>query len=167
MSRQSPAMTTDPVCGMQVPDGQFEAEHLGIRYSFCSEQCHARFVAHPHLYVGLPGRKAPKQEGMEVILRRRLRLSSPLLPEQATVLADALREMMGIKAVLIEADRVDVTYDLLQATAEQIEARIGEVGARLGEGWAEALRLAFVHYVEECTVGSLEVHAHQLHHLGH
>lgn len=167
MRKQSVAMVADPVCGMQAPDGQFEVEYLAIRYSFCSEQCHDRFIAHPHLYVGLPGRKAPRQEGREIVMRRRLRLSSPLSPAHAAMLADALHEMMGIQDVLVEGDRVEVTYDLLQASVEQIEAKIGEAGARLGEGWGEALRLAFIHYVEECTVGNLEVQEHRLNQLGH
>jgi hypothetical protein len=52
---------------------------------------------------------------------------------------------------------VTITYDLLQATADQLEAKMGEVGVKLGEGWAERLRRGFVHYMEECEVGNLEV----------
>ena len=72
--------------------------------------------------------------------------------------------MMGVKAIESHDDNtVTITYDLLQATADQIEAKMGEVGVGLGEGWAEQLRRSFVHYLEECEVGSLEVHSRHGH----
>lgn len=164
---ERPVVVNDPVCGMRVPEGQLATTHLGIRYSFCSQQCRDRFVAHPQVYVGLPGQKAPKQEGVEVIKRRTLRLATPLPAEAASLLSGALSEMMGIKAVLVEAARIEIAYDLLQVTAEQIEARIAETGTQLGAGWGDALRTAFVHYVEECTVGSMEVVEPRFHHMSH
>jgi len=147
----------DPVCGMEVPAHQNETVYLGIHYAFCSQQCLDRFVAHPHLYVGLPGRKAPKQEGREVLKRRRLYLDPALSPEQALLLSDALATMMGVKKVFAEGDKVEITYDLLLVTAEQIEAKIAEICLCLGDGWLERVSLAFVHYQEECEVGNLEV----------
>lgn len=148
----------DPVCGMQVESEQYTIEYLQMHYAFCSRQCQERFLENPHLYVGLPGQKAPRQEGREVIKQRRLRLALPLSSAQEDEVVQALRDMMGIKAVTASGDRIEMTYDLLQATAEQIESRLEEVGARLGEGWAERLRRAFVHYEEECEVCNLEVH---------
>ena len=72
--------------------------------------------------------------------------------------------MMGVYAVVIKAEELTITYDLFQATAEQIEAVLQEARAHLGTGWAEKLRRAFVHYLEEDEVASLEVrsgpHAH-------
>src|SRR5574338_25934 len=63
-----------------------------------------------------------------------------------------------------DGDTLEVSYDLLQATAEQIEARLVEAGVGLGQGWAERLRRAFVHYEEECETGNLaapgETHCH-------
>ena len=42
-------MVTDPVCGMRIDpdDAVATAEHAGQRYWFCSEACHATFVADP------------------------------------------------------------------------------------------------------------------------
>jgi YHS domain-containing protein len=151
-------LTKDVVCGMQVDSGKNQVVYLGVPYSFCSGQCRERFEANPHLYVGLPGKKAPKQEGRSIIKQRRLRLAQPLSPSQAKTLSDELMAMMGIQSVSVEGDSVAITYDLLQATAEQVEEKLAEIGVRLGEGLAERLRRAFVHYEEECEIGNLEVH---------
>ena len=154
----------DPVCGMEVAPAQFETEYEGLRYAFCSEQCRQRFLANPHLYVGVPGEKAPAQEGVELFKRRRFRLDAPLAAHDAATLVEALRAMMGVKAVEIDdGNTVTLTYDLIQVTAEQLEAKMGEAGARLGAGWAERLRRGFVHYMEECEVGNLEVHPRHRH----
>jgi YHS domain-containing protein len=151
----------DPVCGMDVAPAQLETIYEGIHYAFCSEQCRQRFVANPHLYIGVPGEKAPKQKGVELFKRRRFQLDTPLAAHDAVVLAEALGAMMGVKAIVIQDDNmVTITYDLLQATADQLEAKMGEVGVKLGEGWAERLRRGFVHYMEECEVENLEVNSH-------
>lgn len=151
-------LTKDVVCGMQVDSGVNQIVYLGISYAFCSKQCQERFLTNPHLYVGRPGQKAPKQEGLSVIKQRRLRLAQPLSSSQARALSDALQAMMGIQTVSIEGDSVVIAYDLLQATAEQVEEKLAEIGVQLGEGLAEGLRRAFVHYEEECEIGNLEVH---------
>ena len=151
-------LTKDYVCGMEVNSGDNQIMYRGGAYSFCSKQCQERFQANPHLYVGIPGQKAPKQEGVSVIKQRRLRLAQPLSPGQAKTLVDVLQSMMGIRAVSAEGDSVAIAYDLLQATAEQIEEKLAEAGVQLGEGWADRLRRAFVHFEEECEAGNLEVH---------
>lgn len=151
-------LVVDPVCGMQVKPNQFAVEFLQVHYSFCSQQCQERFLANPRLYIGIPGKKAPKQSGLEVVKRRRMRLDQSLSSSEGSSLIAALQPMMGIQSVEVNGDYIEISYDLLQATAEQIEARLGEVGVRLGEGWAERLRRAFVHYEEECEIGNLEVH---------
>ncbi|MEO8332547.1 MAG: YHS domain-containing protein [Gallionella sp.] len=148
----------DVVCGMPVDADKNQLTYLGVSYSFCSKQCQERFLANPHLYIGMPGQKAPKQEGLSVIKQRRLRLAQPLTHSQAKMLSDALQAMMGIQSVSVEGDCVEITYDLLQATAEQIEEKLAEIGVQLGEGLAERLRRAFVHYEEECEAGNMEVH---------
>lgn len=61
----------DPVCHMEVPSGSFAIEYEGIPHAFCSEQCKARFLKNPHLYVGFPGHKAPAQQGIEIIKSHR------------------------------------------------------------------------------------------------
>lgn len=156
-------MVKDPVCGMDVTPGQFETVYAGIHYAFCSEQCRQRFVANPHLYVGVPGEKAPKQIGVELLKRRRFRIDAPLAAQGAVIFAKELGAMMGVKGVEIQGDTVTITYDLLQATAEQLEAKMAEVGVKLGEEWAERLRRGFVHYIEECEVENLEVHPRHWH----
>lgn len=147
----------DPVCGMWVAPSQRRVEYLGMHFAFCSEQCRERFLANPGLYVGSPGHKAPKQEQRELIKQRCFHLGTTLSPEQAGRLADRLRGMMGVKAVEIAGDRLEITYDLLQATAQQIEAEIIHFGAGLDEGWSERIRRAFVHAIEEEQLLSLEV----------
>ena len=154
----SALVVKDPVCGMQVVSAQFVTEYLDSRYAFCSTQCRDRFLANPHVYIGLPGQKALKQEGLEVLRQQRLCATQPLSPSQTNGLIEALRAMMGIKSVQINGDEIEITYDLLQATAEQIETKMEEIGVQLGEGWSQQLRRAFVHYEEELEVGSLEVH---------
>lgn len=151
-------LVKDVVCGMQVDWHRNETVYQGSRYAFCSTQCRDRFLAHPHLYIGLRGQRAPKQEGLEVLKRRRLRLAEPLSSSQAKALIDALHAMMGIRAVSVNDDKVEISYDLLEPTAEQIEAKMAEIGVQLGEGWTERLRRAFVHYEEECEISNLEVH---------
>lgn len=151
-------MVKDVVCGMEVELHRNPVMHLGQEYAFCSVQCQERFSANPHLYIGLPGRKAPKQAGMEVAKRRRLQLGEGLSPAQAASVAEALRTMMGIKSVLAEGDKIEIVYDLLQATAAQVEAKLTQAGVQLGGQWPERLRRAFVHYEEECEIGNLEVH---------
>ena len=153
------ATVKDPVCGMEVAPTQLETIFEGLHYAFCSEQCRQRFVANPHLYIGVPGEKAPRQKGIELFKRRRFQLDTPLAAQDAVTLTKELSAMMGVKAIEIQDDTVTLTYDLILATAEQLEAKMVEVGAKLGAGWAERLRRGFVHYMEECEVGNLEVHS--------
>jgi YHS domain-containing protein len=158
----------DPVCEMWVAPEQNAVTYQRMHFAFCSPQCKQRFLANPHLYIGRPGEPAPKQSGHAVVKRRRLRLDEPLAHADAQQLTERLRAMMGVSVVEIKARDLSITYDLLQATAEQIEAVLQEAGARLGTGWAERLRRAFVHYLEETEVESLEVrpdpHAHDGNH---
>lgn len=147
----------DPVCGMDVEPNRNELEFEGIHYAFCSAQCRERFVANPHLYIGLPGHKAPKQEGRVVMKQRRFRTEVALAAQEADLLRQELCAMMGVTEVAVDGNDVCITYDLLQATAEQIEARMAEIGVQMGGAWPERLRRAFVHYLEECEVDSLAV----------
>ena len=149
-------MVKDPVCGMEVDARQLDTVYMGIHYAFCSTQCQERFAANPHLYIGHPGQQAPEQQGKEVLKRRRLALDLALSADQAEGIERLLGEMMGMQAVAVEGDRLEITYDLLQATEQQIEVKLAEAGVAMGEGWAERLRRAFVHYQEECEVDNLE-----------
>ena len=150
-------LVRDPVCHMQVPAVSFAMEYLGINYAFCSEQCRDRFLANPHLYIGFPGRKAPAQEGVEVVKCRKIRLACPLDTAQSRQIYDALTDMMGVRNVHIDGGKLDIQYDLIQVTEEQIENKLASVGAALGQGWADRLKRAFIHFEEEFEIDNLEV----------
>jgi len=151
----------DPVCHMPVQTTSFPTEYAGIHYAFCSEQCHDRFRSNPHLYIGLPGHKAPVQQGREVIKRRRFELSTPLNAIQAERVKRALFEMMGMQEICIDGDKIEIQYDLMQATAEQIADKLELIGADLGGSWKGRIRLAFINYLEECEIDSLEVESNK------
>ncbi len=147
----------DVVCDMMVAPDQHAADFQGRSFAFCSAQCRERFVANPRLYIGLPGRPAPKQQGLKVLKRRRFVLDSALDDTAAAIVHAQISAMMGIEALSIDGANMAVTYDLLQATAAQIESALGQAGASLGDGWGEQLRRGFVHYTEECEIGELQV----------
>lgn len=156
-------MAKDPVCHMEVPATSFATEYAGIHYAFCSAQCKERFLANPHLYTGFPGHKAPAQQGKEIIKQRRMMLSAPLDAEQAALVKRSLLEMMGVREIHIEGDKIKIQYDLMQVTAGQIADKLALIGTELGGGWVDRLKLAFIHYQEECEVGSLEVENKKCH----
>ena len=147
----------DPVCGMMVDPKQLVVEYLQLHFAFCSEQCRERFLANPGLYVGQPGQMAPKQEGREVIKRRRIHFEEPLPTGTEKALQESLYTMMGVKKVTVAGDGLEITYDLLQATAKQIEGVIVTFGARLGEGWSDRLRRSWVYFEEEVLISGMEV----------
>lgn len=147
----------DPVCHMDVLVSSFATEYLGVPYAFCSAQCKERFQENPHLYIGMPGHKAPTQLGKTVIKRRRFVLASPLDATQAEQVKRALLEMMGMHEIDIDGDKIEIQYDLMQVAAEQIADKLALIGASLGESWVDRLKLGFINYLEECEVGSLEV----------
>ena len=156
----------DPVCGMRVKSTELSLEYMQMHYAFCSEQCRERFEANPGLYVGKPGQMSVKQMGHEVLKRRHLQLVEPLPAGSDESLKNALCAMMGVKEVKFDGVRWEISYDLLQATSEQIERTMSEFGVSLGDAWAEKLRRAFVHYVEETELSSLETAggSHSCHH---
>jgi YHS domain-containing protein len=150
------ATVIDPVCGMHVNPSQLPLEYMQMHFAFCSQQCRERFLANPGLYVGQPGKMSVKQMGHEVLKCRRLQLAEPLPAGTDEALKDTLCAMMGIKSVNYDGVHWEISYDLLQATASQIERTIIEFGVHLGGAWAERLRRAFVHYVEETELLNLE-----------
>lgn len=150
-------MIEDPVCHMQVESTSFATEYAGCPYAFCSAQCQERFLANPHLYVGFPGRKAPAEEGKEVIKHHRFSLSEPLDAAQAEQVKRALLEMMGMHEVRVEGDKIEIRYDLMQVAAEQIADKLALIGTDLGGGWVDRLKLAFINNLEEIEINSLEV----------
>lgn len=146
----------DPVCGMFVGEPAIETTYAGIRYRFCSDQCHERFVANPHLYIGFPGHKSPRQRDMQLMKRRRFRLEHPLSALEIKLLTNELRSMMGIREVHVDGLEIAVIYDLMLATAEQIETHLVGIGLKLGGEWSERLRRGFIHFLEESEVSGTE-----------
>jgi len=121
----------DPVCGMDIvlAESQRSTTYRGLVLHFCSDQCQERFVANPDLYVGVPLRTnvppLPK--------RRRLRI----VRGDATAIAaacEAVRGMMGVTALACSDGRVEVEYDLRQATLAQIEAVATAAGVSFAAG---------------------------------
>ena len=146
----------DPVCGMVVDGHKIEITYIEVRYVFCSNQCRERFEANPHLYIGHPGHKAPKQKGVQVVKRRLFKLEQSLSQPDAKVLAKEVYDMMGVRQIHIDGMDIEVTYDLIEVTAEQIEDRMVEIGVKLGEEWSQRLRRGFIHLLEETEVSSME-----------
>lgn len=147
---------TDIVCDMEVNSDDIYLDYQGCHYVFCSSQCLERFQANPHLYIGYPGSEAPKHAGIKVLKKRKLKLDEPLPQEATDLFVECIEAMMGIHYIEINGNRIDITYDLLQVTESQIEETITDVGIALGSDVMEKIRRAFVHYMEETEVGSLE-----------
>lgn len=145
-----------PVCGMAVDRRQYEIVYQQMHFAFCSVHCKARFLAHPHLYIGYPGRAAPKQEGQAVFKQRRLHLQAPLSAEGQVLVEALLRGLTGVTAVTVAEDAIAVSYDLLQVDLAEIETALTEAGARLGGGWTERLRRAWIHESEEAEIEARE-----------
>jgi len=150
-------MVKDPVCGMMVPPDHNAIVYHDIHFAFCSEQCRERFLANPHLYIGLPQEQAPMQQGKEILKCRRMRLDAPLSSKEADKLNEWLHTLMGVYEVDITKHELSITYDLMMVNAKQIEATLQQAGTKLGAEWPERLRRAFVHYIEENEVANLEV----------
>lgn len=149
------ALAKDPVCGAEVDREHIRATYRGLGYGFCSQQCRERFLAKPELYVGGPGHKAPKQEGVEILKKRRLRLAEPPSPAATATLENELRRAVGIRDVRVQGDTVEIAYDLLETTVETISEEIAAIGLKIDRGWSERLRLAFVEYEEDCELDNL------------
>ena len=147
----------DPVCGMVIPEEDNAILFLKMHFSFCSSQCRERFQQNPYLYIGYGGHKAVKQEGIEVIKNRRIKLDKPITEEETKAVISAIQSMMGIEDVKVDGDHISLRYDLLQATEVQIEAVIEALGVKLGENWAERMRRAFVHFFEENECSAMSV----------
>jgi len=139
-----------PVCGMKSISEVPSVEHNKMYFHFCSEQCRETFIAHPKLYHAKLGK-----EREETLKRRTMRLAEPLDTEVAELLVPYLNELMGIKEVSVESDKVHITYDLLQVKEMQIEKALIEIGIQLGSGWLERLCRSWVHDCEEVELNNL------------
>ena len=146
----------DVVCGMDIKSDDISLDYQGSHYAFCSNQCLDRFQLNPHLYIGYPGSEAPKHAGVVVMKKRRLKLAEPFPQEVSDQFIEYIEAMMGIHSIKIDGDCITIVYDLLQATETQIEKKITEAGIVLGDDLPEKIRRAFVHFLEEVEVESLE-----------
>jgi YHS domain-containing protein len=151
------AVLKDIVCDMEVNSDDISLDYQGCHYAFCSKQCLERFQLNPHLYIGYPGSEAPKHAGIEVLKKRKLKLAEPFPQEVADQFIEYIEAMMGIHSIEINGNCITIVYDLLQATESQIEKKITDAGLLLDSGLMEKIRRAFVHYIEETEVESLEV----------
>lgn len=153
-----------PVCCMDIENDSISFNYQGMKFAFCSEQCQERFIANPHVYIGQRGMPSAKQRGEHIIKRRVLKLDKPVPDDIAQTISQVLHTMMGIKAIKIEGTRIDISYDLLEASAQQIEDRIEQMGEQLTGKWAEHLKRAFIHYLEETELDNLEHDIDSHHH---
>lgn len=141
-----------PVCNMEVTNSDFQAEHLGISYWFCSQQCQKNFVSRPKLYLGV---KSPRQTGKQVIKKCSFSLDTPVPENKAKEIMKTLNDMMGINEVKISGLKVSITYNLLEVTTKQIESTLEKSGTKLGEGWTDRLKRGWVQYTEENELDNL------------
>jgi len=142
---------TCPVCGMRTKEEISSVEHRKMYFHFCSVQCREMFVAHPNLY----NIKAAGKDRSEILKRRTMRLAKPLGEVGAELLIPCLEALMGVKEVMIEGDKVHISYDLLQVTESQIEKVLVDVGVQLGDDWLERLRRGWVHDCEDNELDNL------------
>ncbi len=143
------------VCGMKADPDVGSAEYHKMFFWFCSEQCRETFLKNPELYAP----RLPSDQP-EIIKKRTLHLAEPPPEEVRTLLTSYLKELMGVKAVSIEDDRLHITYDLLQVTEAQIEEALTEVGLKLDESWRERLRRSWIHDTEEIELENLSAKPH-------
>lgn len=141
---------------MYVQNVTLSHSYAGMQFAFCSKQCKERFIGNPRLYIGKPGSPSPKQQGKQVIKRRVLKLSQTLPEDVKQNVTEALNNMMGIRQVSIEGDRIEINYDLLEVTVQQIETTLEAAGNGLSTDWGKMLKMAFIHYLEETENSSLE-----------
>jgi len=137
---------------MGIGDSTLCTDHLGITYRFCTEQCRDNFLARPKLYIG---KKSPMREGRAVIKRRTFTLDQPLAGMHREDLLMALNQLMSVRNVSIEGNRLSIDYNLLEVNAGQIEAVLVKAGVSMGSGWAERLKRGWVHYTEENELDNL------------
>jgi hypothetical protein len=137
---------------MEATDDLISAEHLGMHYHFCSEQCRTNFLSRPLLYVG---KDVEKTDRKEILKCRKFKLDQPLTIPQSEKISKELGLLMGIKQMDVQSQTIAITYDLRQCRAEQVEACLSGAGIKLGEGWSDRLRLGWIHYTEENELDNL------------
>ena len=154
----------DPVCEMAVDSHSRKTTYQDMEFFFCSLQCKQRFLANPHLYIGYPGHKAPKQTGEKIIKHRRIHLNQPLTNKDITFVYAALLSLMGIEHITVTGTTIEISYDLLQVSLQQIEEELIANGYGLNKKWADRIRRNILHETEEMQIDSMEVMPHKHRH---
>jgi len=128
---------------MEAKDSEVYAEHLGVAYHFCSQQCRENFIARPSLYIG-------KQAGQRqpIIKHRHFLLDCTIDATREACLEGAIEQLLGVQHVHIQKRRVSIDYNLLEVRAEQIENVLSGLGLKLADSWLERLKRNWLHYTE-------------------
>ncbi len=141
-----------PVCNMGVTNAAISAEHLGVRYAFCSEPCRNNFLRRPKLYVG---RAALAKQGKVVMKHRRFQLEKVVAGLQHERLQFALKQLMSVEDISIDGCTISMTYNLLEINARQIESALRDAGMQLSNSWWQRLKRNWIHYTEENELDNL------------
>jgi len=157
MNQLKEGFQKDPVCEMIVPEQKHAIVFLQMHFAFCSQQCKQRFQQSPYLYIAKNGQKSVKQEGLQVIKDRRIKLDKPMTDQETKRVVEALGAMMGILEVDIKGNVILLRYDLLQATQEQIEIELTTLGLKLGSNWQERVRRGLVQFFEDNECSTLSI----------
>ena len=138
------------VCGMETDPAVASVEYHRIFFYFCSDQCRETFLENPDLYASKPA-----AERKEILKKRTLHLAELPGKEVTELLTSYLMDLMGVKGVAVEGERLHISYNLLQVTEAQIEKALAEAGLQLDDSWRERLRRAWVHDTEEIELKNL------------
>ncbi len=136
-------MVKDPVCGMEIEEGQAHAkrEHGGRTFYFCSAKCEATFAADPAKYAGEPreghARHVPSvttgvQEGLAGPKRVELPVFGLSCAKCVQAVEKALRAVPGVKTATVNlaSGRAFVDYDPVQIGVPALERAIRDAGYR-------------------------------------
>ncbi len=139
-----------PVCDMKTDAEIPSVERHKMYFYFCSNQCRETFISHPGLYNTKVGKKRK-----EVLKQRTMHMDESLESDVTDLLIPYLKEMMGVKEVVVKENKIKISYDLLQVTEMQIEQALVEVGIRLGGGWLERLCRGWIQDSEKIELDNL------------
>lgn len=124
--------------GSDMRNGRERGRNLGgvpgQRRRFLLGAMPRRSLAYSCLYTCLRGQRSPRRRRFQIVKRRRLRLTAALSADHGNRLRPSLQALSGVMVTAGAGDRIEIVYDLLQATAAQIEALLMEIGAQLGAG---------------------------------
>lgn len=131
-----------PVCGMAVESSLHRLDYRKMTIPFCSQQCCEMFAENPSLYSRKQGSVRD-----EIIKQRRLLLAAPTDEETRRNIEATLQDMMGIREIRVDGNRLIVRYDLMQVTCARIAQALHHAGVqlaantwrRVGRAWIDNL----------------------------